>query len=153
MYDRNEISRIRQEFWTAFGLYMAPLPGADGGKTNWVNYKTGEKDMYFRMNAGLQSVSIAIECRHANDAVRQVYFDQLHRLQPLLETHLQEPWEWEPDCTDDYGRSFSRVICRSNGISIMNKNDWPQLISFLKPRIIALDAFWAEARYYFEALK
>ncbi len=39
-----------------------------------------------------------------------------------------------------------------NGVSIFNKEDWPQLISFFKQRIIALDQFWSTARYGFEAL-
>jgi hypothetical protein len=32
----------------------------------------------------------------------------------------------------------------------MKRDDWPAIISFLKPRIIALDAFWSQAKYGFE---
>jgi len=27
-------------------------------------------------------------------------------------------------------------------VNILKENDWPAIISFLKPRIIALDKFW-----------
>ena len=41
MYSKQELSRIREEFWTSFGRYMQPILSADGEKVNWVNYKTG----------------------------------------------------------------------------------------------------------------
>ena len=36
----------------------------------------------------------------------------------------------------------SRVFISLDTINIFNPDDWPVLISFLKPRIIALDKFW-----------
>jgi hypothetical protein len=39
------------------------------------------------------------------------------------------------------------------GVSIFNKEDWPKLISFFKPRIVALDEFWNMVKYSFESLK
>ena len=51
MYTKHEISKTRQEFWTTFGQYIKPVPNADGTKTNWKNYKTGVKHMYFRIIA------------------------------------------------------------------------------------------------------
>lgn len=153
MYARQEASQLRQEFWTAFGLYMAPVLSAEGDKINWVNYKTGEKHLHFRMDAGNRSALIAIEFRHADAGLRQLYFEQMLQLKPMLETHLAEPWNWLPQFTDDHGRTVSRISQELDGVSVLRKNDWPALVSFLKPRIIALDAFWSEARYFFEALR
>ena len=49
MYSKAEATQLRQAFWTAFGQYMAPVPSAEGETTNWINYKTGFKHLYFRM--------------------------------------------------------------------------------------------------------
>ncbi|TVP42967.1 MAG: DUF4268 domain-containing protein, partial [Mongoliibacter sp.] len=35
-------------------------------------------------------------------------------------------------------------------VNVMEKDDWPAIISFLKPRIIALDAFWSNIKPAFE---
>lgn len=153
MYARHEVSQFRQEFWTAFGLYMNPVLSAEGEKINWINYKTGEKNVHFRMDAGNRSVLIAIELRHSDAGLRQIYYEQLLQLQPLLESQLGEAWTWETSFTDDHGHTISRVYRQLDGASVMRKEDWPKLVSFLKPRIIALDAFWSEARYFFEALR
>lgn len=153
MFPRQEASLLRQEFWTAFGLYMVPILSAEGEHISWINYKTGEKHFQFRMDAGNRAALIAIELRHPDASLRQLYFEQMVQLRPLLETHLSESWNWEPEYTDEHGRTISRISCEQAGISVLRKTDWPQLVSFLKPRIIALDAFWSEARYFFEALR
>lgn len=51
MYTREQISQLRQEFWTTFGQYMSPVLSAEGGKINWLNYKTGIKHLHFKMDA------------------------------------------------------------------------------------------------------
>ena len=60
MYSKKEISLTRQEFWTAFGQYMAPIPSAGGEKINWINYKTGVKHIYFKMEADQKFASIGL---------------------------------------------------------------------------------------------
>src|SRR5882724_8418668 len=49
MYTKQEASRLRQEFWTAFGQYMALSPSTGGEKANWLNYKTGVRYLNFKM--------------------------------------------------------------------------------------------------------
>jgi hypothetical protein len=63
-----------------------------------------------------------------------------------------ESWEWEKEAVDEYGSALKRIGKRLEGVNVMNEEDWPAIISFLKPRIIALDRFWANVRYGFEGL-
>ena len=72
MYSKQEASQLRQAFWTAFGQYMLPVPSGEGEKVNWTNYKTGEKDLYFRMNADNKQATIAIELTHKDEGVQAV---------------------------------------------------------------------------------
>lgn len=131
---------------------MAPVPSAEGEKGGWINYKTGEKHIQFRMDAGSDSAFIAVVFSHPDAGIRRLYFEQMQELKPLFQSYLPEPWSWEPEYSDDRGRSVSRITDTLAGISVLRKTDWPQLVSFFKSRIIALDTFWSQARYYFEAL-
>jgi hypothetical protein len=153
MYSRQQASELRQAFWTALGKYMQPILSAEGEKVNWVNYKTGEKNIYFRMNAGSRSSSIAIEITHPNTELQQLYFEQFVQLKTLLHSALNEEWNWQLHFVDNNGKVISRIYKELNNVSLFNQNDWPALISFFKPRIIALDEFWSSARYGFEALR
>jgi hypothetical protein len=152
MYSRAETTKIRKDFWTAFGLYMKPVPNAEGRRTHWQNYKTGIKDIYFRMKAERDFASIGIEITHNDPELQQLYYEQLMEFKKLLETELKECWEWEMHTYDEHGKVISRIQKVISNLNIMNPDDWPAIISFLKPRIIALDAFWSNIKPAFEEL-
>jgi len=152
MYSRAETAKIRKDFWTAFGLYMKPVPNAEGRRTHWQNYKTGVKDIYFRMRAERDYASIGIEITHQDPEMQQLYFERFLEFRKLLENELGESWEWKMHHVDDFGIKNSRIQKIKQRLNVMDKNDWPDIISFLKPRIIALDAFWANIKPGFEEL-
>lgn len=153
MYSKAEVTHLRQAFWTAFGQYMAPVPSAEGETTNWINYKTGVKHIYFRMQADNRQASIGIELLHPDAGIRELFWEQFGELRPLLHETLGDTWTWEADATDANGLPLSRIYTELRPANLFNRDDWPTLISFFKPRMIALDAFWADAQYAFEALK
>lgn len=153
MYTREEASQLRQAFWTTFGQYMTPVPSAEGLPVNWINYKTGFRHLYFRMQADKRNATVGIEMTHPDAGIQELFFEQFSEIRHILEEHTGEEWEWELHATDAYGKTISRIYTEMAPVSIFNKEDWPRLISFFKPRIMALDAFWSDAQYTFEALR
>jgi hypothetical protein len=152
MFTREQSSRIRQEFWTVFGKYMSPILSAEGLKVNWVNYHTSIKDIYFRMDAGPGSAMISISLEHNDAGIRALYFEQFEAFKLILHETLEEEWLWQQDVSVN-NKVISRVYTELADVSIFNKDHWPDLISFFKPRIIALDNFWENAKYTFQMLK
>jgi hypothetical protein len=153
LYSKEEASQLKQAFWTTFGQYIAPQLSAEGLRVNWVNYKTGIKHVFFKMQADKRSASIAIEITHPDPGIQELFFEQFLEYKNILTSYQNEAWEWELHTSDEYGKTISRIYKQIDGINIFNKADWPELISFFKPRIIALDEFWGDAKYGFEALK
>jgi hypothetical protein len=153
MYTREQASQLRQAFWTTFGQYIAPHLSAEGLKINWSNYKTGFKHVYFKMRADKKNASIAIELAHPDPGIQELYFEQFEELKTLLHETLGEEWDWVLHTTDEEGRTISRIYKELAPTNVFNQDNWPELISFFKPRIIALDEFWNDAKYTFESLK
>jgi hypothetical protein len=153
MYKKEEASRLKQAFWTTFGQYMAPVLSSEGERVNWINYKTGVRDVYFRMEADQKRASIAIEMTHKDRGIRELYFEQLKELKTILHKTLEEEWNWELNATDEFGKTISCVGTEITGVNVFDKETWPELIQFFKPRIIKLDEFWSTARYAFDELK
>lgn len=153
MYNRAEASQMRQAFWTAFGHYMAPQLSAEGERVNWINYKTGEKNIHFKMQAGTEAATIGIELNHADTDLQQIYFEQFKQYKKALYQQLNEEWTWQLHITGESEKIISKIFTQRTPVNIMKREDWPQAISFLKPRIIALDAFWSQVKYAFEALR
>ena len=153
MFTREEASRIKQEFWTTFGRYMGPILSAEGSKVNWVNYHTTLKDVYFRMDAGKKSSAIYISMEHSDPDIQELYFEQFLELKNILRDILQEEWDWQLHVPVADGKIISRIYKEMSGVSVFNKDHWPDMISFFKTRIIGLDSFWENAKYNFQGLK
>jgi len=153
VYTKAEAAQLRQAFWTTFGQYMAPVPSHDGWPVNWINYKTGLKHVYFRMQADNRRASIGIELTQPDAGVRELFFEQFLELKTMLHETLGEPWRWELHAIDANDLPLSRIYAEMQPVNLFNREDWPALISFFKPRLVALDEFWSGAQYAFEGLR
>jgi hypothetical protein len=151
VYSKAEASRIRTEFWVKFGQYMKPIPNAQGVRISWPNYKTGVKHIFFRMKAEQDYASIGIEIAHKDEELQELYFDQFLELKKLLVTSFGEEWEWKLLVENEFGQRISRIEQVLPNVNVMEEDDWSKIISFLKPRIIALDEFWENVKPVFES--
>jgi len=153
MYSKEEASRLKQSFWTAFGQYISPQLSAEGLKINWINYKTGIKHLHFKMHADNNSAFIAIEISHPDPGIQELVFEQFSAYRKILQGILGEQWEWQLHINDENYKTVSRISKTLPGVSLFRGEDWPALISFFKPRMIALDEFWSDAQYSFDLFK
>lgn len=152
MFTKQETAKQKQAFWTTFGKYMKPVPSADGEKVNWINYKTGIPGIYFRMDADHEKATIAIELTHTDTNLQRRQYELFLQLKHILRDLLGEDWHWQPVMPNEFGKTISRIGTELTGVNINRTEYWPAFISFFKPRIIALDAFWSTARYGFEGI-
>ena len=153
MYKREEVKRLKEEFWTTFGQYMSVVLSADFERVNWVNYKTGVKHLYFRMDVTNKSAYISIEITHPDEGMRQLMFAQFVELKKIVADIVQEEWEWDELYYDAYDRPIARIGLNIEKVSVFNKDNWPTLISFFKPRMIALDEYWSLVKDKFDIFK
>jgi hypothetical protein len=105
------------------------------------------------MDASQKSAAIYISMEHGDLSIQELYFEQFLEFKKLLHATLQEEWEWQLHVTVADGKVITRIYQEISGVSVLNKDHWPELISFFKPRIIALDNFWENAKWSFEGLK
>lgn len=131
---------------------MAPILSAEGMKINWVNYHTGLKDVYFRMDASQKNAAIYISMEHSDVEIQELYFNRFMEFQNLLHDMLQEEWSWQLHTPTGNNKVISRVYRELSDVSVFNKDHWPELIPFFKTRIITLDSFWENAKYSFDGL-
>jgi len=130
---------------------MKPVPSVSGYRVNWPNYKTGVRDIYFRMKAEQNFASIGIEICHSDIELQELYFDQFVQLKNLFHNSMTEDWEWKLMVINEFGQPISKIEKVLPGINVMEEEFWPEIISFFKPRIIALDEFWDNVKPGFES--
>lgn len=150
MYSKQEASILNQQFWTALGQYMLPILSADGEKINWINYKTGERNVRFVMKAENNTASISIQLSQKDTGEQKAYFEKFIQLKKIFKQYAGNEWKWQPLIRDEHGKIISAISLKQEGLSFLNKADWPELISFFKTNMIALDRFWCENKFAFE---
>ncbi len=104
------------------------------------------------MRAERDFVSIGIEITHPDPDIQELLFGQFEQFKKLLEMETKEPWEWRLLGVDGFGKTVSVIEKRLECVNVLDQNDWPSIISFFKPRIMALDSFWSNVKYGFEGL-
>ena len=149
MYSKEQTSKLKAQFWTNFGQYMKPVPSASGLPVNWINYKTGIRNIHFKMDADNTSAVITIEISHPQDEERLHYYHQFLSLKKVPASTTTFNWQWNETVQTDH-KTISNISLQLNNVNILNQSDWPSIICFLKPRIIALDAFWDLVKDGFE---
>ena len=143
---------MRQEFWKAFGQYMSPILSSDGEKINWVNYKTGEKNIVIRTKVIDKRAEVAIGITHSDTLIQQIYFEHFLKLKQIFEETVAGEWRWALHVQEE-GRTISKIFTCIEGVSVYRKEDWPSLISFFKPNMIALDEFWNLVKHTLEQVR
>jgi len=152
MYSKDEAARLKQQFWISFGQYMKPVPSASGYPVNWINYKTGVKNIFFKMDVDTKKATIYIQLSHPDAGIRELVFNQFEEFKLMFRNTVNEEWDWLQYTTDEYGKTVSQIAITLDKVNIYNQQHWPELISFFKPRIIALDEFWDNVKPVFEDL-
>ena len=151
MFSKQEAGILKQQFWTSLGKYLAPIPSSEGQKINWINYKTGIRFVNLKMDAFADHAYIGIELSHKEAAVQQVFFNHFKTLKDDIEKSMGEEWIWQPLANID-GRVISRIYTELPNVNIYRQTDWPEIISFLKTRMILLDEFWNRQKDIFEMM-
>ncbi|RYZ28370.1 MAG: DUF4268 domain-containing protein, partial [Chitinophagaceae bacterium] len=121
MYSKQEAAQLKKEFWTAFGQYMTPVMSADGEKISWINYKTGEKNIVFKMEADNKKATVAIELSHTDTDIQQLYFEQFVQLKNIFAATVDGEWHWQLHTADEYGKVISSIYTELSGVSVFKK--------------------------------
>jgi hypothetical protein len=150
MYSKSEAASIKKEFWTSFGAYMKPILNADAQSINWVNYKTGIKNIFFRTDVDNKKASISIELKHSSGEERKEVYEKLLSMKVIFDEHVFGDWIWLAEAYDEDGSEMSKINTDITDVNIFNKNDWPRIISFFKQNLISLDLFWCMVKAHFE---
>jgi hypothetical protein len=152
MYTKAEASAIKQKFWTSFGKYMQPAPSASGEKVNWINYKTGIKGIYFKMDANKDFAYVSIEIFLPDKKLEDLYYQTFRTFTKQFEEVVGVGWEMNKGFLTNDHKYVSIIYTELQNVNIFKESDWPSIIGFLKKNIIALDAFWDAYKPAFELL-
>lgn len=152
MFSKEEAKELTTLFWTSFGKYMQKHKPTFAKHVKWVNYKTGVKDIYFRLHADKKTASIAIELQHQDESIRKLYFEQFTELKTVFTATAGE-WIWEEEYFGFKGNEISRIYLDHDiKFNIFIKDTWGECFQFFEKHIVNLDEFWCDFNEIFKNL-
>lgn len=152
MFSKAEAKALNERFYTAFGIFMRKhQPGSDYG-LSWLNYKTGVKEVFFRVEADKKSGRVCIDLQHPDEGMRTLFFEQFLEFRKMLESYMETELVWDEQYMLPNGREISRIYIQKEGISLYNEDDWRDFFEFFETYLLRLDAFWADFKPAFEEL-
>ena len=152
MFSREEAKQRRKDFWTAYGIYMRQHRSVRGTKVKWVNYKTGIRHMYFRLEADHKHAYVAIDLQHPDPGIRELFFQQWEELQELLHGMTEQIWQWEEEFYLPEGKQISRIYTELTDVNMFRQEDWRAIFEFFAGAMVPLDEIWGQAGEIFEEL-
>lgn len=153
MFSKEEAKELTKLFWTSFGKYMGKHQSFHGKHIKWVNYKTGVKDVYFRLRADAKHAELTIDIQHKDDSIRKLFYEQFTELRRIF-TDLVGEWIWEEDIYNEAGQQVSKIyLPYDQKINIYLKDTWADCFHFFEENMVKLDAFWAEFCDIFKELE
>ncbi len=148
MFSKEETAAGISAFWTAFGRYMQPVPGADGAPRKWLNYETGVPGLYLRVFLQKRIAYAGIEIADTDSESGARLVDTLVETLPLLRRATGSEWDWISVASRPRQSLFWGTALQ--GKNPVLQSHWPEIIAFFKEALVAMDHYWTNAGPAFE---
>jgi hypothetical protein len=139
MYSKAEMQKLKHEFWVAFA---AEYP------RKWLLYDTKIKDFSFKFYADNKKAQVMIDIEMRDTDKRIAYFEKIESLKTVLEEEFIADLVFQKNLTLETDKTISRIWVEKLGVTISNRNSWPQIFEFFAEKMTALEAFFYEYDEY-----
>ena len=144
MFSKEEAQRIKKEFWIEF---------AQAYPRKWLLHKTKIKDFAFKFYCDNKKAFVLLDIEAKDPEKRKIYFEKMESLKTiLLEDYISEA-VFEKEFYLENGKLISRIWVELTGISINNRNSWPEIFDFFEKNMAAFELFFYEYEDYLRDLE
>ena len=144
MFSKEEALQIKKDFWIAFA---AEYP------RKWLLYNTKIKDVTFKFYVDNKKAQVLLDIEPKDENKRIIYYEKVESLKNILLEDYLEDAIFERNFYLENGKVISRVWVEKTGISINNKNTWPEVFDFFAQKMDAFERFFYENEDYIKDLK
>ena len=144
MFSKEEALQIKKDFWIAFaGEYPR----------KWLLYNTKIKDVTFKFYVDNKKAQVLLDIEPKDENKRIIYYEKVESLKNILLEDYLEDAIFERNFYLETGKVISRVWVEKTGISINNKNTWPEVFDFFAEKMDAFERFFYENEDYIKDLE
>ena len=134
MFSKQEAQLLKTEFWTAFGKAFP---------RKWLLYDTKIKDFSFKFYADNKKAEVSLDIEMKDELFRNAYYEKIWSLESILEDEIGA-FTKDEFYTLENGKVISRIWVEKTGVSIYNKQTWPDTFEFFVEKMNAFEMFYYE---------
>lgn len=144
MFSKEEALQIKKDFWIAF---------AEEYPRKWLLYNTKIKDVTFKFYVDNKKAQVLLDIEPKDEEKRKIYYEKVESLKTILLEDYLDDVIFERNFYLETGKVISRVWVEKIGISINNKNTWPEIFDFFAEKMDAFERFFYENEDYIKDLE
>ena len=143
MYSKDELKRLKTEFWTTFGQFSQLKRSRLGYDKKWVLYKTKLKGLELKFDFIGNSCIVAIEI-DTNYSKSEDYISKINLLKDEIISSSTAKLHSEYLQLQRTNKRVYRIFFEKDELSFKNKNLWPDIFEFFFDHMIVLEGFVME---------
>jgi hypothetical protein len=148
MYSKEDAKSLRLEFWSRFENYSSLRRRQKGKPARWTMNKTGIRQLKLKFDLDTEKATVGIDIETRNLDKRLELMDKLESLRTILEKVVGSGLIWELEHILPTGKSISRICLEKNGVSIYDKETWPEVFPFFYKNMMKIEEFFEEYKDY-----
>lgn len=137
MYSKKELVDLKKDFWESFSRYTAYHSAKIGEPINWIYYKTGISGLELKFDIEKSVCRVVLEVNSKDPERKMILYNDLLKYQGLINESLPNLM-WEQNYYLQEGKYVSRVYQEHFGLSLFNRNDWPDIFKFMAEQMFQL---------------
>lgn len=144
MFSKEELRNRKVLFWNEFRAIMTLERSKSGRKVNWINYNSGIKFLFIRLEATSKNAIFSIDIQPKDDGVREIIYEQFTELKKVLEIEFNEPGNWREHFVLPNQQEISRIYWELDNVNMFKREDKQKIFDFFKLNLLAFDRFYSE---------
>ncbi len=147
MYSKEEIKKLRLNFWELFGKRCEVHPVLKNRQRKWLLHRTKIKGVALRFEVGRKDAKVILELGHRNEELRLKAFEILERYKAIIEAGFEEGLIWEfLHQREDSNQEVCRIFSMLEGVDFHRQNQWPDIYNFFIDNMLLLEENFLSVR-------
>lgn len=143
MYSKDELRRLKTEFWTTFGQFSQLKRSRLGYDKKWILYRTKLKGLELKFDFLGNNCIVAIEI-DTNYSKSEDYISRINLLKDELIPPSTAKLNSEYLQLQHTNKQVYRIFFEKTELTFKNKNAWPDIFEFFFNHMIVIEQFIIE---------
>ena len=148
MYSKDELKKLKIEFWESFAAYCEVQPYLRRRRKMWTLYNTKVKGVELKFDANRKGAYVILEVNHRQEEERLEMYERLTWYKETLEKDFPDGLIWDCCFVRETGNEVARIYVAKERLDLHRREHWGDFFSFMARQMYLLERnFMSIAEY------